>query len=64
MCGADISVDDVGFIDKVIEDMPRRLGTVRKGQVSHAATVHFHHTYSACKAAETHSSFVVELDSE
>jgi hypothetical protein len=30
---ADSSVDDVGFIDSVIQDMPRRLGTVKKGQV-------------------------------
>jgi hypothetical protein len=26
----------VGLIDSVIQDMPRRLGTVRKGQVKHA----------------------------
>lgn len=30
---ADSSVDDVGFIDKVIQDMPRRLNTVKKGQI-------------------------------
>jgi hypothetical protein len=45
-CSADSSVDDVGFIDKVTEDMPRRLGTVMKGQVSHAATVLLHRIQS------------------